>query len=115
MSELLNICPVAVTLSLIEGKWKTLILRDLLEGKKRFGELQRSVGNISQKVLTTQLRSLEANGIVNRIAYAEIPPRVEYELTERGRTLHVVIDAMRIWGEAFQAQEREVSELQEAP
>ncbi|UNM97152.1 helix-turn-helix transcriptional regulator [Ignatzschineria rhizosphaerae] len=96
------ICPVALTLSLIEGKWKTLILRDLLEGKKRFGELQRSVEGISQKVLTTQLRALEANGIVERIAYAEIPPRVEYQLSPQGQSLHAIIDAMRIWGENYQ-------------
>lgn len=95
-------CPVAVTLSLIDGKWKTLILRDLLEGKKRFGELQRSVEGISQKVLTTQLRALESNGIIERIAYAEIPPRVEYQLTEEGHSLHYVIDAMKVWGKEYQ-------------
>lgn len=100
------ICPVALTLSLIEGKWKTLILRDLLEGTKRFGELQRSVEGISQKVLTTQLRALEASGIVERIAYAEIPPRVEYQLTNHGKSLHSIIDAMRIWGENYQNLEK---------
>lgn len=105
MSEVESICPVVVTLSLIEGKWKTLILRDLLDGKKRFGELQRSVEGISQKVLTSQLRALEANGIVERIAYAEIPPRVEYELTDQGKSLHSIIDAMRIWGENHQNRE----------
>ena len=94
-------CPVAVTLSLIEGKWKVLILRDLLAGTKRFGELQRSVEGISQKVLTTQLKSLEANGIVKRIAYAEVPPRVEYQLTAEGHSLHTVIEAMNIWGEDY--------------
>lgn len=106
MSEEESICPVVVTLSLIEGKWKTLILRDLLDGKKRFGELQRSVEGISQKVLTSQLRALESNGIVKRIAYAEIPPRVEYQLTDQGKSLHSIIDAMRIWGENFQNQEK---------
>ncbi len=104
MSEEKINCPVAVTLSLIEGKWKTLILRDLLDGTKRFGELQRSVEGISQKVLTTQLRALEANGIIKRIAYAEIPPRVEYQLTEEGRSLHMIIDAMKAWGKDYQSR-----------
>lgn len=95
-------CPIAVTLSFIEGKWKILILRDLLNGKKRFGELQRSVEGISQKVLTTQLKSLATNGIVERIAYAEVPPRVEYQLTAEGYSLHTVIEAMNTWGKGYQ-------------
>ena len=71
-------CPVETTLMLIGDKWKVLILRDLMPGTKRFGELEKSVGNVSQKVLTSQLRDMEANGLVTRQVYAEVPPRVEY-------------------------------------
>ena len=71
-------CPVETTLMLIGDKWKVLILRDLMTGTKRFGELKKSVGNVSQKVLTSQLRDMEANGLVTRQVYAEVPPRVEY-------------------------------------
>lgn len=96
-------CPVETTLSLIGDKWKPLILRDLLEGTKRFGELQRSVGRVSQKVLTSQLRAMEADGLVHREVYAEVPPRVEYSLTPLGRSLKPVIDALKTWGEDFKA------------
>ena len=78
-------CPVETTLMLIGDKWKVLILRDLMPGKKRFGELKKSIGGVSQKVLTAQLRDLEANGLVNRKVYPEVPPRVEYSLTELGK------------------------------
>lgn len=71
-------CPVETTLMLIGDKWTVLILRDLMPGTKRFGELKKSVGNVSQKVLTSQLRDMEANGLVTRQVYAEVPPRVEY-------------------------------------
>ena len=74
-------CPVETTLSLIGNKWKVLILRDLLPGTKRFGELKKSIGGVSQKVLTAQLRDMEENGLVNRKVYAEVPPKVEYSLT----------------------------------
>ena len=74
-------CPVETTLTLIGDKWKVLILRDLMPGTKRFGELKKSVGNVSQKVLTAQLRAMEENGLVHREVYAEVPPRVEYSLT----------------------------------
>ena len=77
-------CPVETTLLLISNRWKVLILRDLMDGKKRFGELKKSVGNISQKVLTTNLRDMEAQGLVSREVFAEVPPRVEYELTPTG-------------------------------
>lgn len=80
-------CPVETTLMLIGDKWKILILRDLLTGTKRFGELKKSIGHVSQKVLTAQLRDMEANGLVHRKVYAEVPPRVEYSLTELGQSL----------------------------
>ena len=97
-------CPVETTLMLIGNKWKVLILRDLLPGTKRFGELKKSIGNVSQKVLTAQLRDMERNGLVNRKVYPEVPPRVEYSLTELGRSLKPILDAMWDWGEEFKAQ-----------
>lgn len=96
-------CPVETTLSLIGDKWKVLILRDLLPGTKRFGELKKSIGSVSQKVLTAQLRDMEENGLVNRKVYAEVPPRVEYSLTELGQSLKPILDAMWNWGEGYQA------------
>lgn len=94
-------CPVETTLTLIGDKWKVLILRDLMPGTKRFGELKKSVGNVSQKVLTAQLRAMEKSGLVNRKVYAEVPPRVEYSLTELGKSLKPILDSMRAWGEAY--------------
>ena len=94
-------CPVDTTLMLIGDKWKVLILRDLMPGTKRFGELKKSVGNVSQKVLTSQLRDMEANGLVTRQVYAEVPPRVEYSLTDLGRSLKPILDAMWTWGEEY--------------
>ncbi len=91
-------CPVETTLQLIGNKWKVLILRDLMDGTKRFGELKKSIGTVSQKVLTAQLRDMEACGLVNRKVYAEVPPRVEYSLTELGRSLSPILSAMRDWG-----------------
>ena len=99
-------CPVENTLTLISSKWKVLILRDLLAGTKRFGELRRSVGNVSQKVLTAQLREMEDSGLVTRTVYPEVPPRVEYALTELGQSLRPILDAMWNWGEAYQADVR---------
>ena len=96
-------CPVETTLTLIGDKWKVLILRDLLPGTKRFGELKKSIGSVSQKVLTTQLRAMEENGLVHREVYAQVPPKVEYSLTELGRSLKPILDAMRDWGEGYQA------------
>ena len=101
MMKDLPACPVETTLTLIGDKWKVLILRDLLTGTKRFGELKRSVGNVSQKVLTAQLRDMEESGLLTRQVYAEVPPRVEYSLTELGYSLRPILDAMRNWGEGY--------------
>lgn len=97
-------CPVEMTLMLIGSKWKVLILRDLMPGTKRFGELKKSIGNVSQKVLTAQLRDMEEKGLVNRKVYAEVPPRVDYTLTELGRSLNPILDAMQNWGEEYKAK-----------
>ncbi len=94
-------CPVETTLMLISDRWKVLIIRDLLEGTKRFGELKKSVGNISQKVLTSNLRSMEDAGLLTRKVYAEVPPRVEYTLTQTGYSLKPVLDAMVAWGTEY--------------
>ena len=96
-------CPVETTLTLIGDKWKVLILRDLMSGTKRFGELKKSIGTVSQKVLTAQLRDMEANGLVHREVYAEVPPRVEYSLTELGQSLKPILDAMWNWGEDYKS------------
>ena len=96
-------CPVETTLTLIGDKWKVLILRDLLTGTKRFGELKKSVGNISQKVLTAQLRTMESSGLLTRTVYAEVPPRVEYSLTELGLSLGPILGALREWGEWYKS------------
>lgn len=94
-------CPVEVTLMMISDKWKVLILRDLMDGTKRFGELKKSIGNITQKVLTANLRSMEENGLLTRTVYAEVPPRVEYTLTETGYSLKTVINSMIEWGNGY--------------
>ena len=99
-------CPVETTLTLISDKWKVLILRDLLPGTKRFGELKKSIGTGTQKVLTAQLRQMEASGLLTRTVYAEVPPRVEYTLTDLGRSLRPVLDAMEAWGKAYQENAR---------
>ena len=99
-------CPVETTLMLIGDKWKVLILRDLMDGTKRFGELKKSIGHVTQKVLTAQLRDMEACGLVDRRVYAEVPPRVEYSLTELGRSLRPILDAMWAWGEADKVKNR---------
>lgn len=94
-------CPVEATLRLIGDRWKILILRDLLTGTKRFGELKKSVGDISQKVLTANLRTMEENGLLTRKVYAQVPPRVDYTLTETGYSLQPVLDAMMDWGNEY--------------
>ena len=102
--KVLPACPVETTLTLISSKWKVLILRDLLTGTKRFGELKKSIGTVSQKVLTAQLRQMEESGLLTRKVYPEVPPRVEYTLTELGYSLKPILDAMWNWGEAYKAR-----------
>lgn len=98
-AELLPECSVATTVQLIGNKWKLLILRNLLTRPWRFNELQKNLEGISQKVLTDSLRSMEADGIITRTVYAEVPPRVEYALSELGESLKPILEAMRVWGE----------------
>ena len=98
-------CPVATTVALIGSKWKLLIMRDLLARPWRFNELKKDLEGISQKVLTDSLRSMEADGIITRTVYPEVPPRVEYSLTELGRSLKPILDSMRAWGEAYKAKQ----------
>ena len=98
-------CPVETTLTLIGDKWKVLILRDLMPGTKRFGELKKSIGTVSQKVLTAQLRAMEESGLVHREVYAEVPPRVEYSLTELGKSLKPILDSLWAWGEAYKSKQ----------
>ena len=105
-AKVLPACPVETTLMLIGNKWKVLILRDLLPGTKRFGELKKSIGSVSQKVLTAQLRDMEESGLVSRKVYAEVPPRVEYSLTELGQSLKPILDSMWNWGEGYKALQR---------
>ena len=95
-------CPVATTVQLIGSKWKLLILRNLMARPWRFNELKKSIDGISQKVLTDALRALEADGIINRTVYAEVPLRVEYSLTELGETLRPVLKSMESWGIEYQ-------------
>lgn len=106
-AEKLPACPVETTLTLISDKWKVLILRDLIPGTKRFGELKKSIGHVSQKVLTAQLRQMEQSGLVNRKVYAEVPPKVEYSLTDVGYSLKLILDAMWTWGEEYQKKMEE--------
>lgn len=94
-------CPVATTVSLIGSKWKLLIIRNLLTRPWRFNELKKDLDGISQKVLTDSLRSMEEDGIVTRTAYAEVPPRVEYALSELGESMRPILDAMSEWGNAY--------------
>ena len=101
MKKELPVCPVETTLMLISNRWKVLIIRDLLDGTKRFGELKRSVGNISQKVLTANLRTMEESGLLTRKVYPAVPPRVEYTLTETGYSLKPILDAMDAWGARY--------------
>ena len=102
--DILPECPVATTVSLIGSKWKLLIMRNLLARPWRFNELQKSIDGISQKALTEALRSMEADGIVSRTVYPEVPPRVEYALTELGESMRPIIKSMDNWGKAYKEQ-----------
>ncbi|HDR9583494.1 TPA: helix-turn-helix transcriptional regulator [Burkholderia stabilis] len=97
-------CSVAATVDVAGGKWKPLVVHYLMSGTKRFGELRRLIGTVTQRSLTLQLRELESDGIVTRAVFAEVPPRVEYTLTEFGRTLAPVLEAMKQWGDAYIAR-----------
>ena len=103
MEKIVPDCPVEMTLQLIGDKWKVLIIRDLLTGTKRFGELMKSVTGISQKVLTSQLRSMEESGLLTRKVYPEVPPRVEYTLTATGLSLKPILDSMVEWGTNYKS------------
>ncbi|MFI3206208.1 MAG: helix-turn-helix domain-containing protein [Clostridia bacterium] len=109
MKNNLPACPVETTLTLISDKWKILIIRDLLGGTKRFGELKKSVSGISQKVLTSNLRAMEENGLVDRKVFAQVPPKVEYSLTDLGISLEPVLSAMEIWGSDYKAKIKDIS------
>lgn len=106
MKKYISLCPIETTLNLIGNKWKFLIIRELLGGTKRFGELKKNIGQtknqvISQNVLTSNLRELEEAGLISRVVYAEVPPRVEYSLTKLGESLSNVLESLKIWGEAY--------------
>ena len=101
LKKILPNCPVEVTLTLISNKWKVLIIRELLTGTKRFGELRKSLGDISQKVLTENLREMEKDSLIQRDVYPEVPPKVEYSLTKLGYSLKEILDIMFIWGEKY--------------
>lgn len=101
MKKELPACPVEITMGLIDDKWKVLIVRDLLTGTKRFGELKKSVTGITQKVLTNNLKQMEKDGLLKRKAYPEVPPRVEYTLTETGLSLKPILDSMVEWGNQY--------------
>ena len=111
MAKELPACPVEVTLMLISDRWKVLILRDLLGGTKRFGELKKSIGSISQKVLTSNLRSMEEDGLLTRKVYAQVPPRVKYTLTAMGESLRPILFAMQQWGVEYQKQHKQNNDV----
>jgi DNA-binding HxlR family transcriptional regulator len=103
-------CDVEATLSVIGGRWKPILVCHLLDGKKRYGELRRLTPNATERMITLQLKELEADGIVNRHAFAEVPPRVEYELTEYGRSLETILVQMQEWGRAFKRKQQQLDE-----
>lgn len=103
IKEEMPACPVATTVALIGSKWKLLIMRNLLSRPWRFNELKKDLEGISQKVLTDSLRSMEADGLLTRTVYPEVPPRVEYTLTELGCSLRPILEAMRVWGEDYKS------------
>lgn len=96
-------CPVKHTLELIGNKWRIFILQELFQGTRRFSQLQKSLGNVTQKVLTANLRALEANGLITRTVYAEVPPRVEYSLSSTGQTLKPILACMAFWGDNYKS------------
>lgn len=99
-------CPVEITMSLIGDKWKVLIIRDLLTGTKRFGELKKSLSGITQKVLTNNLRQIESSGLILRKVYAEVPPKVEYSLSDTGLSLKPILDSMVEWGNEYRKNQK---------
>lgn len=106
MKNDLPACPVEITMGLIGDKWKVLIIRDLLTGTKRFGELKKSLTGITQKVLTNNLRQMEASGLILRKVYAEVPPKVEYSLSDTGLSLKPVLDSMVEWGNGYREKQK---------
>ena len=97
-------CDVEATLSVIGGRWKPILICHLLDGRKRFGELRRLTPNATERMITLQLRELEADGVLSRHVFAEVPPRVEYELTDFGRSLEGILEQMQEWGRGFKAR-----------
>lgn len=107
-------CDVEATLTVIGGRWKPILICHLLDGRKRFGELRRLTPNATERMITLQLRELEADGVISRHVFAEVPPRVEYEITDFGRSLEEILTSMQAWGRGFKARrlaEAEVDEL----
>jgi len=99
-------CPIETTICLLDSKWKILIIRELLSGTKRFGEVKKSVTGITQKVLTSKLREMEEDGLIERKIYPQIPPKVEYTLTDVGYSLRPVVDALKDWGKDYKKYTR---------
>lgn len=106
MKTELPACPVEITMGLIGDKWKVLIIRDLLTGTKRFGELKKSLFGITQKVLTNNLRQMETSGLILRKVYAEVPPKVEYSLSDTGFSLKPILDSMVEWGNEYRENQK---------
>lgn len=106
MKQELPACPVEITMGLIGDKWKVLIIRDLLTGTKRFGELKKSLSGITQKVLTNNLRQMESSGLILRKVYAEVPPKVEYSLSDTGWSLKPILDSMVEWGNEYREKQK---------
>lgn len=106
-------CDVEATLSVIGGRWKPILVCHLLDGRKRFGELRRLTPNATERMITLQLRELEADGVLSRHVFAEVPPRVEYEITEFGSSLEPILKLMQAWGSAFKV--RRLAEEEGAP
>ena len=108
MKQIASNCPVVATLNILSNRWKFLIIRDLLHGPRRFGELKESVAGISPKALTTNLRELTETGLITRTFFAEIPPRTEYALTELGQQLRPIIGDLTKWGLIYQSAQKEL-------